>query len=139
VCLNSTDLAITTTVSVTADIAGEGEVAGPLSMGTATNTASPASFQVYQLVQGDIAFVLPLGYTVQYLFIDPIAATSGCQLVLKGNVNDVGVVVSSALPSLIPVSGTNPFVGSASSAGSQTVDHLWVNSSSTGLLNTGWC
>jgi hypothetical protein len=121
-------------------VAGEGEIAGPLSMGTATNTASPASFQVYQLMAGDIAFVLPLGYVVQYLFIDPIAATSGCALTLKGNVADVGVAVSSTLPSLIPVANANPFVTVPGPGGvvSAPIDHVIINSSSTGLVNTGW-
>jgi hypothetical protein len=131
-------LSITTTVSVTADVAGEGEIAGPLSMGTATNTLSPASFQVYQLQVGDIALVLPLGYVVQYLFIDPIAATSGATLTLKGNVSDVGVVLSSTLPSLIPVANVNTFVGSPATAGSQTIDHVWLNSSSVGATNVAW-
>jgi hypothetical protein len=131
-------VSITTTVSVTADLAGEGEIAGPLSMGTATNPLSPASFQVYQLMPGNLAFVLPLGYAVQYLFLDPIAATSGCQLTLRGNTADVGVTVSNTLPSLIPVSNVNPFISTFGGPGSQAVDHVWIGSSSTGAINTGW-
>ena len=135
-------MAISTTVSVTVDETGNGMCAGPLSVGTSTNNNSPATYTVSQLQIGNVAQLLPLGFAVNYLFIDANTATGGTQLTLKGNSGDVGVSISSQLPSLIPVSnvtitGYNP-AGSGGAPITTNVSQIWLQSTAATLLGIGW-
>jgi hypothetical protein len=136
-------MAITSTVAVTVDVNGDGQVSGPESIGVVANPASPASLQQYQLVLGNIALVLPLGFAVNYLMIDANTTTSGQTLTIKGNSGDVGVTLSSLMPSLIPVSNVNPFNEiafdlTANVAVYAPVGQVWLEATGPGLLGVGW-
>jgi hypothetical protein len=124
------------------DVNGDGQVSGPESIGTVANPASPASLQQYQLVLGNIALVLPLGFAVNYLMIDANTTTSGQTLTIKGNSGDVGVTLSSSMPSLIPVSNVNPFVTFFNPdfdfPEPTPVGQVWLEATGPGLLGVGW-
>lgn len=132
---------------MTSDLLGEDSCFGPLSWGTVVNPLSPASSQKYQMVVGNIALLLPLGYAVNYLFLDCKTSNSGLGLVLKGTANDVGVTLSSTFPSLIPVSNTYSTITGTNvddanvttySFANTLSSQVWIQSFGTGTLDVVW-
>jgi hypothetical protein len=112
-------MTISVTVNVIVEIAGEDTATGPPNQYWGVLASSPAKVWQYA-IQG------PTGGTTQpvdnylqvsaqnpatLLWIDPSplmgAQPSGATFVLKGVSSDVGVAISSAYPSLIPVATSN--------------------------------
>ena len=115
-------MSITVTVTLSVELSGDdvstGEPNTPIPALVLQN--SPAQRWPYQIQGGltaggpgmaDNYLQIPVDLPASLLFIDPGVTGSGATFVIKGVSGDVGIAISSALPSLLPVALTNPVGG----------------------------
>lgn len=124
-------MSITVTVTLSVELSGDdvstGEPNTPIPALVLQN--SPAQRWPYQIQGGltaggpgmaDNYLQIPVDLPASLLFIDPGVTGSGATFVIKGVSGDVGIAISSALPSLLPVALGNPVGSSFSSPASGT-------------------
>jgi hypothetical protein len=134
-------MSVTVTVTLSTDILGDDYSTQDSQRQIVALTPSPAELWQYELQAGDNYLIIPAAVQAQALWLDPQVG-SGATWTLKGVTGDVGVPISSALPSFIPVSSLNA-IGATFQADSGAILYaqqynVVITSSLTTQTQTGW-